>query len=383
MNPIRYSAAVIAVLCLLPWLPQARAAMPTIDTTARNAYVIDANTGAVLLDKNAEDHIPPASMSKMMTEYIVFSYLKQGRATLNDMLPVSQNAWRTQGSKMFVPLGGKVRLEDLLQGMIVQSGNDACIVLAEGLAGSTDAFVKLMNDKAKELGMTGSHFANVDGLPDPDEYMTAHDLGVLAYHLIKDFPEYYHYDSQKEFTFNGIKQGNRNPLLYTDSTVDGLKTGHTDEAGYCLTASALRNGRRIVEVLAGMSTMQARADQGRLVLDWAFREFGDYTIAKAGVVMDHAPVWMGQDAQVPVSVAHDLVVTLPRGDRSDLKVAAVYDGSVPAPVAVGQTVGKLTVTTPDGTPVEAPLIATKAVEPLSVFGRMAFNAAYLLFGRHN
>ncbi len=383
MNPIRMSAALGAVACLLAATPAARAAMPTIDTTARNAYVIDFNTGAVLLDKNGEDRIAPASMSKLMTEYIVFSYLKEGRVTLNDMLPVSEKAWRTQGSKMFVPLGGTVRLEDLLRGMIVQSGNDACIVLAEGLAGSTEAFVKLMNDKARELGMTGSHFANVDGLPDPDEYMTARDLAILAQHLIKDFPEYYHYDSEKEFTFNNIKQGNRNPLLYTDSTVDGLKTGHTDQAGYCLAASALRDGRRIIEVLAGMSSMQARADQGRTVLEWAFREFGDYTIAKAGAVIDHAPVWLGQEAQVPVAVAHDMVITLPRGDRSDLKVAAVYDGPAPAPVKAGQAIGKLTATAPDVAPIEVPVVATQAVEPLSAFGRMAFNAAYLLFGRHN
>lgn len=382
MNPTHLSA-VIAGLCLACWLPVAHAAAPTIDTTARDAYVIDFNTGAVLLDKNGDARIPPASMSKLMTEYIVFSYLKEGRATLNDMLPVSEKAWRTQGSKMFVPLGGEVRLEDLLQGMIVQSGNDACIVLAEGLAGSTDAFVKLMNDKAKELGMTGSHFADVDGLPDPDEYMTAHDLAILARHLITDFPQYYHYDAEKEFTFNGIKQGNRNPLLYTDSTVDGLKTGHTDEAGYCLVASALRNGRRVIEVLAGMNTMQDRAGQGRTVLDWAFREFDDYTIAKAGVVIDRAPVWMGQAGQVPVAVAHDVVITLPRGDRTSMKVAAVYDGPVPAPVTAGQTVGKLTISTPDTQPIEVPLVTTQAVRPLGVFGHLAFNAAYLLFGRQH
>ncbi|MDE2229827.1 MAG: D-alanyl-D-alanine carboxypeptidase [Alphaproteobacteria bacterium] len=357
--------------------------MPTIDTTARNAYVIDVNTGAVLLDKNGEEHIPPASMSKLMTEYIVFSYLKSGRVTLNDMLPVSEKAWRTQGSKMFVPLGGKIRVEDLLRGMIVQSGNDACIVLAEGLAGSTDAFVTLMNQKAKELGLTGSHFANVDGLPDPDEYMTTRDLAILARHLITDFPEYYHYDAEKEFTFNGIKQGNRNPLLYTDPTVDGLKTGHTDEAGYCLAASALRNGRRIIEVLAGMNRMQERADQGRVVMDWAFREFDDYAIAKAGAIIDQAPVWLGQQAQVPVAAAHDVVVTLPRSDRSDLQVTAVYDGPTAAPVAPGQTVGKLLVSAPDTAPVEAPLVATRSVPRLGVFGRMAFTAGYLLFGRHN
>jgi D-alanyl-D-alanine carboxypeptidase (penicillin-binding protein 5/6) len=383
MKVPRLAAAAIAAVCLLPWLPSARAAMPTIDTTARNAYVIDFNTGAVLLDKNGEDRLPPASMSKMMTEYIVFSYLKEGRATLQDMLSVSKDAWSTQGSKMFVPFGGKVSIDDLLQGMIVQSGNDACIVLAEGLAGSTDAFVKLMNEKAKELGLTGSHFANVDGLPDPNEYMTARDLAVLARRLIADFPQYYHYDSEKSFTFDRIKQGNRNPLLYTDPTVDGLKTGHTDEAGYCLVASALRNGRRVIEVLAGMNSMQDRADQGRLVLDWAFREFDNYTIAKAGAVIDRAPVWMGQAAEVPVSIARDVVVTLPRGARSDLKVSAVYDGSTPAPVAAGQTIGMLDISAPDVKPVQAPLVATQAVKPLSAFGRMAFTAAYLLFGRQH
>jgi serine-type D-Ala-D-Ala carboxypeptidase (penicillin-binding protein 5/6) len=383
MTAARLSAAMIAVLCFLSWLPPARAAMPTVDTTARNAYVIDANTGAVLLDKNGEDRIPPASMSKMMTEYIVFSYLKQGRATLKDMLPVSENAWRTQGSKMFVPLGGKVSIDDLLQGMIVQSGNDACIVLAEGLAGSTDAFVKLMNEKAKELGLTGSHFANVDGLPDPDEYMTARDLAILARHLITDFPEYYHYDAEKTFTFSGIKQGNRNPLLYTDPTVDGLKTGHTDEAGYCLVASALRDGRRVIGVLAGMNSMQERATQGRLMLDWAFREFADYKVAAASTVIDRAPVWMGQQATVPVSAARDVVVTLPRGDRSDLKVTAVYDGATPTPVAAGQIVGRLEITAPDMKPADTPLITTQAVQPLSAFGRMVFNAAYLLFGRRH
>lgn len=383
MNVSRLAVAAIAALWLLPWLPPAHAAMPTVDTTAHNAYVIDFNTGAVLLDKNGEDRISPASMSKMMTEYIVFSYLKDGRATLQDMLPVSEKAWRTQGSKMFVPLGGRVSIDDLLQGMIVQSGNDACVALAEGLAGSTDAFVNLMNEKAKELGLTGSHFANVDGLPDPDEYMTAHDLAVLARHLIADFPEYYHYDSEKTFTFNGIKQGNRNPLLYTDPTVDGLKTGHTDEAGYCLVASALRGGRRVIEVLAGMNSMQDRADQGRLVLDWAFREFDDYAIAKASVVIDHAPVWMGQEAEVPVSSVRDVVVTLPRGERADLKVTAVYDGFTPAPVAVGQTMGSLEVSAPDIKPVEAALVATQAVKPLNAFGRMAFTAGYLLFGRQH
>jgi serine-type D-Ala-D-Ala carboxypeptidase (penicillin-binding protein 5/6) len=378
-SAFRIAATVAALAVACP----AWASMPTIDTTARNALVIDYTTGAVLLDKGGDQRIPPASMSKMMTEYIVFSYLKQGRATLNDMLPVSEKAWRTQGSKMFVPLHQKVRLEDLLRGMIVQSGNDACIVLAEGLAGSEDAFVALMNQKAKELGMTGSHFANVTGLPDPDEYMTPRDLAILARHLISDFPQYYHYDSEKEFTFDNIKQGNRNPLLYTDPTVDGLKTGHTDEAGYCLTASALRQGRRIIIVLAGMDSMQERATEGAKVIDWAYREFDDYTIAKAGDTIDMAPVWLGEQGQVGATVAKDVIVTLPREDRPGLKVAAVYDGPARAPVSQGETVGRLVITAPDIGTQTAPLVAIRPVARLDTFGRMAAAAGYLLFGRHN
>jgi serine-type D-Ala-D-Ala carboxypeptidase (penicillin-binding protein 5/6) len=374
---IAVTAAALAVAC------PAWASMPIIDTTARNALVIDYTTGAVLLDKDGDQRIPPASMSKMMTEYIVFSYLKQGRATLNDMLPVSEKAWKTQGSKMFVPIHQKVRLEDLLRGMIVQSGNDACIVLAEGLAGSEDAFIALMNQKAKELGMTGSHFANVTGLPDPDEYMTPRDLAILARHLISDFPQYYHYDSEKEFTFDNIKQGNRNPLLYTDPTVDGLKTGHTDEAGYCLTASALRQGRRIIVVLASMNSMQERATEGAKVMDWAYREFDDYTIAKAGDPIDMAPVWLGEQAQVGVTVTKDVIVAMPREDRPGLKVAAVYDGPTRAPVNQGETVGHLVITAPDIGTLTAPLVATQPVARLNTFGRMAAAAGYLLFGRHN
>ena len=375
----RLAAAAFALAFAFP----AFAAMPTIDTTAKNAVVVDFDTGAILLDKGADQRIPPASMSKMMTEYIVFSYLKQGRAKLDDELPVSKKAWATQGSKMFVPINQKVQLEDLLRGMIIQSGNDACIVLAEGLAGSEDAFVELMNQKAKELGLTGSHFVNVTGLPDPDEYMTPRDLAVLARHLITDFPEYYHYDAEKEFTFNNIKQGNRNPLLYTDSTVDGLKTGHTDEAGYCLVASAVRQNRRIIVVLAGMNSMKERGTESAKVMDWAYREFNNYAIAKAGDAIDLAPVWLGEQGQVNVTVAKDVVITLPRKDRPDLKVSAVYDGPARAPVKQGQAIGNLVITAPDIGTMSAPLVASQPVDQLNAFGRMAAAAGYLLFGRHN
>lgn len=351
-----------------------------IETEAHAAYIIDFRTGAVLLDKNGDERIPPASMSKMMFYYTVFSYLKEGKATLEDMLPVSEKAWRTQGSKMFVPLGGRVKIEDLLRGVIIQSGNDACIVLAEGLAGSEQAFVDVMNRKAQEMGLTGSHFANVTGLPDPEHYMTAHDLAILAKHIITDYPEFYKFESEKEFTYNGIKQGNRNPLLYKDLGADGLKTGHTEEAGYCLTGSAVRDGRRIIMVLAGLPTMKSRVTESERLLEWAFREFGGYALYKAGDTVEEADVWLGATTRVPLTVTSDAVVTIPRRSRKDMKVTAVYDTPIKAPIAQGQPVGKLVVTVAGQTPTEFPLVAAAAVERLGAVGRVGAALSYLVFG---
>jgi D-alanyl-D-alanine carboxypeptidase (penicillin-binding protein 5/6) len=351
-----------------------------IDTEARAAYIIDFRTGAVLLDKNADERIPPASMSKMMTYYTVFSYLKEGKATLEDMLPVSEKAWRTQGSKMFVPLGGRVKIEDLLRGVIIQSGNDACIVLAEGLAGSEQAFVDEMNKTAQKIGLTGSHFANVTGLPDPEHYMTARDLATLARHIITDYPEFYKFESERDFTYNGIKQGNRNPLLYKDIGADGLKTGHTEEAGYCLTGSAVRENRRIVMVLAGLPTMKSRATESERLIEWAFREFGGYTLFKTGDTVDEADVWLGASAKVPLTVASDAVVTIPRRSRKDMKVTAVYDRPIKAPFQQGQQVGKLVVTVPNQPSTEFPLVTASAVERLGAMGRVGAALSYMVFG---
>jgi D-alanyl-D-alanine carboxypeptidase (penicillin-binding protein 5/6) len=282
---------------------------------------------------------------------------------------------------MFVPLGARVKVEDLIRGMIIQSGNDACVVLAEGIAGSTDAFVEKMNATAQKFGLKNTHFTDVDGLPDPDEYSSVRDLATIALRLIKDFPEYYHYDSEKEFTYNGIKQGNRNPLLYKDLGVDGLKTGHTESAGYGITVSAVRDGRRVVEVLAGMKSMNERSREGEKLLEWAFREWSDYRIAKAGDTLDDAPVWLGETTKVPATTASDVYVTLPRKNRRDLKVTAIYDAPVAAPVAQGQTVGKLVVSAPDMDNQEFPLVATQPVGRLNALGRMAATAGYLLWGK--
>jgi len=369
---------------LLAGSQPAAAAPPTIATSAEHAFVMDFNTGAVLLSKGGDERIEPASLSKMMTAYVVFEYLKKGQAKLDDVLPVSERAWakhKTGESNMFVPLGARVKIEDLIRGMIIQSGNDACVVLAEGLAGSVDAFVAQMNDTAKRLGLAGTHYADVDGLPDPQEYTTPHDLAILAAHLIRDFPEHYGYEAEKEFTYNGIKQGNRNPLLYKDLGVDGLKTGHTVEAGYGLAVSALRNGRRVIVVLAGMHSMKERSVEGEKVLEWAYREFNDYTVVKGGEPIDDAPVWMGEATKVPAAAAKDVLVTLQRAARRDLKVTAVYDGPVKAPVTKGETVGKLVVSAPDSAPVEVPLIAAQPVAQLNPLGRVAAAAGYLLWGK--
>jgi D-alanyl-D-alanine carboxypeptidase (penicillin-binding protein 5/6) len=352
-----------------------------IDTQAKHALILEAETGAVLLDKFAEERIPPASMSKVMTAYLVFDYLKQGRAKLEDELPVSEQAWRTGGSKMFVPIGSRIKIDDLLRGMIIQSGNDACVVLAEGLAGSLANFIDQMNEKAKQIGLKDSHFANVDGLPDPDHYMTARDLATLAVRTIEDFPEYYHYYGEKDYNFNNINQGNRNPLLYRDIGADGLKTGHTDEAGYSLLASVKRDKRRVILVLNGLPSMKARGTESERLIEWAFREYNDYQLFAVGDKVDDAEVWLGAEPKVPMTVAKDFLVTLPRKSRKDMKVSIAYDKPVPAPIKKGDKVGKLVVTAPEMAPAEAPLVAAGNVDRMGPVGRIAMVAAHLIWSR--
>ena len=291
-----------AIAAMLVAVPAARA----FETPAKAAIIIDLRTGSVLFEKNADERMPPSSMSKIMTAYVVFQALKKGDLRLDDQLVVSERAWRIQGSKMFVPLGERVKVEDLLRGMIIQSGNDACIVLAEGLAGSEEAFAERMNVVARDLGLTGSNFRNASGWPDPQHYTTARDLMTLARRLILDYPELYKFYAEKDFTYGKdekgvpIKQGNRNPLLYKNTGADGIKTGHTEEAGYGLTASAVREGRRVITVMNGWASMRIRAEESERLMDWAFREFGTYTVFKAGQPVDKAEVWLGQQQTVPL-----------------------------------------------------------------------------------
>ena len=352
-----------------------------METAAKQAFIVDFQTGAVLLEKNADEPIHPASMSKLMTLYLLFERLKEGRISLDDTFPVSEKAWAlNEGSTMFVGIDTQIRVEDLIRGIIVQSGNDACIVVAEGLAGSEEAFAELMNERAREMGLTGSRFVNSHGLEDPNHKMTARDLATLAKRLIVDFPEYYHYFAEKEFVFNGIKQGNRNPLLYRNIGADGLKTGHLSVSGYGIAASAERDGRRIILVAHGMDGMQSRADEATNLIEWAFREFDNYRLVKAGDVLEEAPVWYGQAETVPLTVAGDLLVTLPRNARDRLRAKAVFDGPIPAPIEAGQEIGKLVISAPDVPDTEVPLVAGVAVERLGAFGRIMAAVTHLLGG---
>ena len=364
----------------------ALAAGPTIDIDARQYILIDLATGAELISKNADERMPPSSMSKLMTAYMVFDRLKAGQLSLDDELAVSENAWRiggaaSGGSTMFLNPNDRVKVEDLLRGMIIQSGNDACIVLAEGLAGSEEAFAEQMTAKAKAIGLTASNFMNATGLPHPDHYMTARDLTVLAKRIVADFPEYYSLYSETNFTFNGITQGNRNPLLYKiGSGADGLKTGHTDAAGYGLTASAIRNGRRLIMAANGMASIKARDEESSKLIDWGFREFTNRTLFKAGDKVADAEVWLGDRPSVPLIVAQETTVTLPRGAVASLVVKAVYEGPLPAPVEQGATVGKVVVTAKDFGPLELPIIAAESAGRLGFVGRLKAAASYIFLG---
>jgi serine-type D-Ala-D-Ala carboxypeptidase (penicillin-binding protein 5/6) len=381
MNSVRTSmlsavvaVALVAVTSMLP------AWGANIDTQAHQVILLDATTNTVLFEKSADQRMATSSMSKVMTMYLVFEALRAGRLSLDDSLPVSQRAWHMQGSKMFVELGAQIKVEDLIRGVIVQSGNDAAIVLAEALAGSEDAFGIQMTKRAHELGMKDSNFVNATGWPNDNHYSTCRDLATLAKAIVDAFPEYYHYWSEREFVWHGIKQGNRNPLLYRNMGVDGIKTGHTEGAGFGLIASALRDGRRLILVINGLDSMQSRADEPSRLLEWGFREFNVYTLFKPGETVDELPVWLGQAATVPVVVNQGFKVTLAQEERRGLKVTLQAQVPLPAPVTKGAEVGKLVITAPGFATREVPLVAAADVPRLGFLGRVAAAAHHVLFG---
>ncbi|MBS0999973.1 D-alanyl-D-alanine carboxypeptidase [Acetobacter persici] len=357
---------------LLDAVAQTPATTPVgpLDTLARWACIIDYKSGTTLLEKAADERMPPSSLTKMMTAYVTFSMLKAGRLRLDQQLPVSERAWRMQGSRMFVPLGQSIPVQDLIQGMVIQSGNDACIVLAEGISGSEEQFVALMNDMAGKLGLTNSHFMNATGWPAENHYMTARDVAYLALRLIHDFPEYYHYFSEKEFFFNKIRQANRNALV-VKGLADGLKTGHTDAGGFGLCASSEREGRRVIMAINGLPSDGARAREGERLMGWAFANFESAKIVSKGDVLEQAPVWMGVNQTVPLVAGQDFVMMLPHGWRNGTHMSLDYQGPIAAPIQQGQPVGQLTVLLPGGRQALVPVVAGQSVPALGVFGRAA------------
>ncbi|MEI3550366.1 MAG: D-alanyl-D-alanine carboxypeptidase family protein [Alphaproteobacteria bacterium] len=356
-----------------------------IETQARNAILMDYDTGQYLYVKDHEKMVPPASMSKLMTVNMIFEKLKDGSLSLDDTFTVSERAWKlggaaSGGSTMFLKIGEKVRVEDILKGILIQSGNDACIVAAENLAGSEDDFAEMMNKRARELGLNNSSFANSTGLPHPDQKMSVEDLAKLARHIIKEFPEFYHIFSEKYYTHNNITQGNRNPLLYSMPNADGLKTGHTEEAGFCLTASAKKGERRLIEVMTGMNSNKERSEEAERLMEWGFREFNNYNLLNKGQTIAEIPVVFGSEKQVRLVVPETVKRTLKKSQAPKIKMTAVYDKPVKAPVAAGDKLGEVRIEL-DGQEMEnLPLVADRNVEKLGFFGRIGQNLKYLLFG---
>lgn len=378
MNDARtFTAAVALVAGLVGFLAQPAAA---IETPARHALLVDHVTGAVLLEKDAEAPMAPASMSKLMTVYMVFLALEEQGLTLGDTFEVSEKAWKMGGSKMFVEVGKRVRVGDLLNGVIIQSGNDACIVLAEGLAGTEEAFAEEMNAVAARLGLRDSHFTNASGWPHPEHVMSAWDLVRLSQRLITDFPEYYKLFKVKEFTYNKIKQGNRNPLLYNGSGADGLKTGHTKASGYGLVASAKRKDRRLILVVNGLDSVNARSRESSRLLGWAFRQFANHKLFGPGDEVGKAQVWLGTEDTVPLVLAEPLTVTIPRKARKEMKVTISYDGPVAAPIAEGTAIATLRVSAKGLPTVEKPLLAGRDVERRGPLGRLWGALTHVVLG---
>ena len=366
MSSFRRSSALFLAASLLFSAPASAA----VDTIATHAFMIDMDTHAVLLDKAGEEAMAPSSMSKLMTVYLLFQRLKEGRVKLDDKFTVSEKAWRTQGSKTFVGIGSQISVEELIHGIIIQSGNDACIVVAENLSGNEEAFVKDMNRVAGEIGLTKSHFMNATGLPEDGHVMSPRDLATLAERIIRDFPEYYHYFSIPEYTYNGIKQQNRNRLLERGIGVDGLKTGHAELAGYGITASAKQGDRRLILVINGLPDDKARVEEGDKLLRYGLREFTNKLVARKDQVIDSADVWFGSKPQVGLVSDKDVQVTMPANTPQGIKFTLKYTGPLEAPVKKGAHVADLVITVPDQGDQTVPLMAAEDVDKLSGFGKI-------------
>jgi D-alanyl-D-alanine carboxypeptidase (penicillin-binding protein 5/6) len=339
---------------------------------AVKAYLLkDFNSGRILAEQQSQNRVEPASLTKLMTAYLSFKALKAGQLQLDQTLPISEKAWRVEGSKMFVDTAMTVTVDELLHGMIIQSGNDASIALAEGIGGTEDAFATKMNKEAARLGMKNTHFMNATGLPDAQHYTTAYDLSLLATALITDFPDQYkRLYSVKEYTYNKITQPNRNRLLWLDPNVDGMKTGHTDSAGFCLISSAKRGEHRLISVVLGAANDNARATESQKLLNYGYQFFDTHLVYKAGTAIAMQKIWKGSDSKVAATTFHDLYVTLPKGDYSRAKAKVISKPSLVAPIAQGQEIGTIQFTIDGKVVDEQKLLAAKEVKVAGIFGRL-------------
>ncbi len=328
-----------------------------------NSYILmDFNSETLLAEYDIDKRVDPASITKMMTAFVVFSELKSGNLKLTDKVTVSEKAWRTGGSKMFIEVNKKITVNNLVKGMIIQSGNDACVALSEHIAGTEETFADLMNQHAKKLGMNNSHFVNATGLPEEDHYITARDAAILAKAIIVQFPKYFEIFSEKEFTFNKITQHNRNTLLWRDPSVDGFKTGHTQAAGYCLVSTAKRNGMRLIAVVMGTKSQKARADESQKLFNYGFRFFETNLLYKGGEKRVNIEVWKGEDEDVDLGLTQDLYVTIPRGEYKNLQAKVDMPNYINAPIANRQEIGKLNIQLNNKTVAQKPLVTLKAVQ---------------------
>jgi len=377
MNPFKKKFTLFLFFGLLVTVFQANAETAEITTPppppiAATAYILqDYHTGKVLAENNADAKLAPASLTKIMTVYVVFRELGNGHLHLEDMATISEKAWKTAGSRMFVELGNQVKVEDLLKGVIIQSGNDASVALAEHVAGNEATFADMMNQHAARLGMTNSHFKNSDGLPMDDHYTSARDLAILTAALIKEFPDWYRWFSQKEFTFNKITQHNRNQLLSRDESVDGVKTGFTDDAGYCLVASAIREDMRLISVVLGAKSANARANENQSLLNYGFRFFESHRLYEGKKPLNEARIWKGASKTIPLGLAEDLYATIPRRQYKDLKGVITVDEKITAPVTEGTKLGSVKVSLKDEMLADKDLIALKTVEQGNIIQRLS------------
>lgn len=371
------SALLLMVMFALP--VQAAKITPAPPQVAARAYiVIDADTGKVIMANREEERFPPASLTKMMTSYILESELTKGNVSKTDLVPISVKAWRAPGSRMFIQEGTQVLLSDLMKGIVIQSGNDASVAVAEYIAGSESAFADMMNQHAVLLGMNNSHFMNATGLPAEEHYSSAKDLALLAQAIIQNYPEHYGVYSEKYFTYNKIRQPNRNKLLWRDDSVDGLKTGHTEAAGYCLVASAKRDGMRLITVVMGTSSEEARAQESQKLLAYAFRYFRTHKLYDAGQVLETTRVWAGQQDQLNVGLIKDMAITIPRGESEQLQAVLDLDKVIKAPIQKGQSFGTLKVMLEGKLVAEAPVVALESINEAGLLQRI-WDAIALFF----